>query len=81
MGNQHLSPPRYVRIAYVSWGFERTASPTRVSPGLVKQKISEQPGYSNLSDIVPPPNWALRYGPTWNVSNIPPLNDDEGFQN
>jgi len=49
-------------------------------PGEAK-KYTNKPGYSNLSDIVPPPNWVLRYGPTWNSSNIPALKDDEHFQN
>lgn len=49
-------------------------------PGEAK-KYTNKPGYSNLSEIVPPPNWVLRYGPTWNSSNIPALKDDEHFQN
>ncbi|KAF7311628.1 Transcription regulator [Mycena kentingensis (nom. inval.)] len=38
-------------------------------------------GYS-YDDIVPPPNWALRYGTSYNETNPPPnLRDDERFQN
>lgn len=46
-----------------------------------KDKYSNKPGYDDLNDIVPPPNWALRYGTTWNSSNLPALKDDEHFQN
>jgi hypothetical protein len=49
-------------------------------PGEAK-KYTNKPGYTNLSEIVPPPNWALRYGTTYNSSNIPQLADDEHFQN
>lgn len=35
----------------------------------------------NLSDIVPPPNWALRYPQNYNSSNFPNLQADEHFQN
>jgi len=45
------------------------------------KKYTNKPGYSNLSEIIPPPNWVQRYGPTWNSSNIPALKDNEHFQN
>ncbi|KAJ3555124.1 hypothetical protein NP233_g12282 [Leucocoprinus birnbaumii] len=38
-------------------------------------------GYSNFSEIMPPPNWALRYPNGYNESNIPNLQEDEHFQN
>jgi hypothetical protein len=38
-------------------------------------------GYDSYDDIVPPPNWALRY-PSYNSSNPPPdLSKDQHFQN
>ncbi|KLO12027.1 Lem3/Cdc50 [Schizopora paradoxa] len=49
-------------------------------PGEAK-KYSDKPGYSNLSAIVPPPNWALRFPNGYNDSNVPNLNEDEHFQN
>lgn len=49
-------------------------------PGEVK-KYTNTPGYKDLTEIVPPPNWALRYGTTYNSSNIPQLASDEHFQN
>ncbi|KAJ7762143.1 cell cycle control protein [Mycena metata] len=38
-------------------------------------------GYSSYDDIVPPPNWQLRVGSTYNASNMPNLKTDERFQN
>lgn len=38
------------------------------------------PGY-NISDIVPPPNWAPRFPQGYNESNLPDLHNDEHFQN
>jgi len=49
-------------------------------PGEAK-KYAERPGYSNLSAILPPPNWALRFPDGYNESNLPNLHDDEHFQN
>ncbi|KAF8306437.1 Lem3/Cdc50 [Clavulina sp. PMI_390] len=45
-----------------------------------RKKYTNTPAY-NPEDIVPPPNWYLRYGDTYNSSNIPKLADDEHFQN
>ncbi|EKM55759.1 uncharacterized protein PHACADRAFT_256619 [Phanerochaete carnosa HHB-10118-sp] len=48
-------------------------------PGEAK-KYASSPGY-NIDDIVPPPNWALRY-PSYSNSTPPPnLKLDEHFQN
>ncbi|CAK5264727.1 unnamed protein product [Mycena citricolor] len=48
------------------------------------QKYTSNPvgpgGYNSYDDIVPPPNWQLRY-PTYNASNMPDLKNDERFQN
>jgi len=45
------------------------------------KKYAEQPGY-NLSEIVPPPNWALKYPNGYTTDNPPPnLRADEHFQN
>ncbi|KAF8636461.1 hypothetical protein AX17_003277 [Amanita inopinata Kibby_2008] len=53
-------------------------------PGEAKKYVSSPiipGGYSNLSDIVPPPNWAKRF-PNYTDSNPPPdLRNDEHFQN
>jgi hypothetical protein len=39
-------------------------------------------GYANLSEIVPPPNWLLRYPKGYTDDNPPPdLKTDEHFQN
>lgn len=48
-------------------------------PGEAK-KYSPTPGYSDLSQIVPPPNWIERF-PSYNSSNVPNLHIDEHFQN
>ncbi|KAJ7684763.1 cell cycle control protein [Mycena polygramma] len=53
-------------------------------PGESK-KYSSDPvgpgGYSSYDDIVPPPNWQLRF-PSYNATNPPPnLQEDERFQN
>ncbi|KZT44173.1 Lem3/Cdc50 [Sistotremastrum suecicum HHB10207 ss-3] len=49
-------------------------------PGEAK-KYTNTPGY-NLSDIVPPPNWAARFPNNYTEDNPPPaLRDDEHFQN
>jgi hypothetical protein len=44
------------------------------------QKYSATTSY-NLSDIVPPPNWALRYPDNYTSANFPNLQVDEHFQN
>jgi len=49
-------------------------------PGEAK-KYASQPGYSNLSDIVPPPGWLLRFPNGYNETNLPNLHTDEHFQN
>ncbi|KAJ7929340.1 cell cycle control protein [Mycena leptocephala] len=50
-----------------------------------RKKYSSDPvasgGYKSYDDIVPPPNWQLRY-PSYNATNPPPnLQEDERFQN
>jgi len=49
-------------------------------PGEAK-KYADKPGYTSLSDIVPPPNWQARFPDGYNESNIPNFNADEHFQN
>ncbi|TFK42807.1 cell cycle control protein [Crucibulum laeve] len=49
-------------------------------PGEAK-KYAAKPGYSDLSQIVPPPNWGARFPQGYNESNIPNLREDEHFQN
>ncbi|EKM82873.1 hypothetical protein AGABI1DRAFT_111436 [Agaricus bisporus var. burnettii JB137-S8] len=50
-----------------------------------QNKYTENPvssrGYSDYNQIVPPPNWRLRYPDGYNESNIPNLREDEHFQN
>ena len=48
-------------------------------PGEAK-KYSSTSAY-NLSEIIPPPNWAARYPTGYNSSNFPDLRNDEHFQN
>lgn len=38
-------------------------------------------GYSSVSEIVPPPNWKLRFPDNYTEDNIPDLSTDEHFQN
>jgi len=38
-------------------------------------------GYSSYSEIMPPPNWSLRFPQGYNESNMPNLQEDEHFQN
>ncbi|KAA1473128.1 cell cycle control protein [Dentipellis sp. KUC8613] len=46
-----------------------------------KKKYSSTPGY-NISEITPPPNWALRFPDGYTTDNPPPdLHVDEHFQN
>jgi len=50
-------------------------------PGEAK-KYSATSGYTNnLDEVVPPPNWVLRYPSYSNASSIPNLQEDEHFQN
>ncbi|TDL27214.1 Lem3/Cdc50 [Rickenella mellea] len=49
-------------------------------PGEAK-KYAEKPGYANLTDFVPPPNWLLRFPNGYNDTNLPNLHTDEHFQN
>ncbi|THV08082.1 transcription regulator [Dendrothele bispora CBS 962.96] len=51
-------------------------------PGESKKYVSTpiENGYDSFEEIVPPPNWALRY-PSYNESNFPNLAEDEHFQN
>jgi len=47
-----------------------------------KKKYVSTPGYDSLSDIVPPPNWQLRFPNNYTEDNPPPdLRNDEHFQN
>lgn len=45
------------------------------------RKYATSPGYTNLSDIVPPPNWRKRFPDGYNETNVPDLKADEHFQN
>ncbi|KAL5634653.1 hypothetical protein ACGC1H_002630 [Rhizoctonia solani] len=45
------------------------------------RKYAARPGYTNLSDIVPPPNWRHKYPQGYNETNVPDLNADEHFHN
>lgn len=50
-------------------------------PGEAK-KYASAPGYANLSEIVPPPNWHDRFPIGYTTDNPPPdLHHDEHFQN
>jgi hypothetical protein len=50
-------------------------------PGEAK-KYTSKPGYANLSEIVPPPNWMARFKDGYTEQNPPPdLRADEHFQN
>jgi len=49
-------------------------------PGEAKKYVSK-PGYSNLSAIVPPPNWRDRFPNGYTEENIPDLRNNEHFQN
>jgi hypothetical protein len=54
-------------------------------PGEAKKYVTNpvgSGGYSSYSDIVPPPNWALRFPNGYSNSTPPPdLKSDERFQN
>ncbi|KAG9104648.1 hypothetical protein FRC06_000412 [Ceratobasidium sp. 370] len=45
------------------------------------RKYSTRPGYTDLTQIVPPPNWRKRFPQGYNESNIPDLKADEHFHN
>lgn len=45
------------------------------------RKYATRPGYTDLTTIVPPPNWRHRYPQGYNDSNVPDLKADEHFQN
>lgn len=45
------------------------------------RKYADRPGYTNLSEIVPPPNWRTRYPNGYDENNVPNLKQDEHFQN
>ncbi|KZP00894.1 Lem3/Cdc50 [Calocera viscosa TUFC12733] len=49
-------------------------------PGEAKKYVSN-PGYANLTQVSPPPNWHAKYGDTYNASSFPDLQADEHFQN
>ncbi|WWD18682.1 hypothetical protein CI109_103136 [Kwoniella shandongensis] len=46
--------------------------------GIAKNYV-DKPGYDNPTDVVPPPNWALKY-PNGYVDGFPKLREDEHFQ-
>ncbi|KAF8606474.1 transcription regulator [Ceratobasidium sp. AG-I] len=45
------------------------------------RKYAEKPGYTDLSLIVPPPNWRKRFPNNYTQDNLPNLHTDEHFQN
>lgn len=45
------------------------------------RKYAEKPGYTDLSQIVPPPNWRQRFPNGYTQDNLPNLHTDEHFQN
>lgn len=45
------------------------------------RKYAEKPGYTDLTQIVPPPNWQKRFPQGYNETNLPNLHTDEHFQN
>lgn len=49
-------------------------------PGEAKRYVSN-PGYADLTQVAPPPNWHAKYGNTYNSTNFPDLSADEHFQN
>ncbi|KZT61277.1 Lem3/Cdc50 [Calocera cornea HHB12733] len=49
-------------------------------PGEAKKYVSN-PGYADLTQVSPPPNWHAKYGATYNATSFPDLNADEHFQN
>ncbi|KAG8694843.1 hypothetical protein FRC08_008229 [Ceratobasidium sp. 394] len=56
-------------------------SPKNIAwPGEAR-KYSTRPGYTDLSQIVPPPNWRKRFPQGYNESNVPDLKADEHFHN
>lgn len=48
-------------------------------PGESKKYVTKPAG--DISQLAPPPNWALRFPDGYNDSNIPDLKSDEHFQN
>lgn len=48
-------------------------------PGESKKYVTKPSG--DISNLAPPPNWALRFPDGYNDSNIPDLKSDEHFQN
>ena len=46
------------------------------------KKYVSPPGYTNLSEIIPPPNWMARFPNGYTADQPPPdLHNDEHFQN
>jgi len=45
------------------------------------RKYAAKPGYTDLTQIVPPPNWMKRFPQGYTQDNLPNLNTDEHFQN
>ena len=72
-GSSESSQPYTLSSQGIAWpGEAKKYATTPVGPG----------GYANLSQILPPPNWALRYPDGYTDDNPPPnLKADEHFQN
>ncbi|QRV89987.1 meiotically up-regulated protein [Ceratobasidium sp. AG-Ba] len=49
-------------------------------PGEAK-KYAARPGYTDLSQIIPPPNWQKRFPNGYTETDLPNLHEDEHFQN
>ncbi|QRV75297.1 meiotically up-regulated protein [Ceratobasidium sp. AG-Ba] len=49
-------------------------------PGEAK-KYAARPGYTDLSQIIPPPNWQKRFPNNYTETDLPNLHEDEHFQN
>ncbi|KAF8753366.1 Permeases of the major facilitator superfamily [Rhizoctonia solani] len=45
------------------------------------RKYATRPGYANLSEIIPPPNWRHRYPNGYTDTDVPDLKANEHFQN
>jgi len=72
-GSSESSQPYPLSSKGIAWpGEAKKYATTPTGPG----------GYANLSEIVPPPNWVLRYPNGYTEDNPPPdLKVDEHFQN
>jgi hypothetical protein len=72
-GSSESSQPYALSSKGIAWpGEAKKYATTPTGPG----------GYANLSELVPPPNWALRYPNGYTNESLPPdLKADEHFQN